>query len=418
MIGAVLNSASSINLIFTIEKAGSGVILTRVDVLKRLALLSASHTWARTHVLTIMNVFLVDLESVETRYTGQWKTHVPDLLRKAGHNVTIISGPSDIPSATTPGAFLNFGGTNIYKADQVAQLGRLFCAGSIKAGDHFIFTDAWHPGIVNLKYMSELLGIPVTTHGLWHAGSYDPQDFLGRLVGNKPWVRHAEKSFFHAFDHNYFATNFHIEMFVTNLLNDYPTENPWLEEDLADIVAGADSRFVRTGWPMEYFQDTLAPYKGMKKRDMILFPHRIAPEKQVEIFRDLAQYLPQYEFVVCQDQTLTKHEYHTLLGEAKLVFSANLQETLGISWYEGAVVDAIPMVPDRLSYSEMAFDTFKYPSEWTENYQAYDSCRPAICNKIMQYMNHYEQFVPQVRKQTEALYEHFFSADKLLDNIK
>jgi hypothetical protein len=27
-------------------------------------------------------VFLVDLESVETRYTGQWKTHVPNLLTK------------------------------------------------------------------------------------------------------------------------------------------------------------------------------------------------------------------------------------------------------------------------------------------------------------------------------------------------
>ena len=58
-----------------------------------------------------MNVFLVDLEAVETRYTGQWKTHVPALLRKAGHNVQIIDGPEDIPRATTPGAFLNFGGT-------------------------------------------------------------------------------------------------------------------------------------------------------------------------------------------------------------------------------------------------------------------------------------------------------------------
>jgi hypothetical protein len=365
-----------------------------------------------------MTVFLIDLEAVETRYTGQWKTHVPSLLRKAGHNVQIISGPTDIPNATTPGAFLNFGGTNIYKASQVEQMGRLFCNGAVHPGDHFIFTDAWHPGIINLKYMSELLGIPITTHGLWHAGSYDPQDFLGRLVGDKPWVRNAEKSFFHAFDHNYFATNFHIKMFVTNLLNDYPTENPWLEEDLADIIAGEDPRFVRTGWPMEYFQDTLAPYKGMKKRDMILFPHRIAPEKQVEIFRDLATHLPQYEFVVCQDQQLTKHEYHTLLGEAKMVFSANLQETLGISWYEGAVVDAIPMVPDRLSYSEMAFDTFKYDSAWTESYDAYDSARPAVCNKIIQYMNHYEQFLPQVRKQTEVLHEQFFSARYLLDNIR
>jgi hypothetical protein len=354
------------------------------------------------------NVFLVDLESVETRYTGQWKSHVPNLLSKAGHNVQVISGPTDIPSATTPGAFLNFGGTNIYKSRQVEQISRLFCAGSVNAGDHFLFTDAWHPGIVNLKYMSELLGIPVITHGLFHAGSYDPQDFLGRLVGDKPWVRHAEKSFFHAFDHNYFATDFHIEMFFKNLFN----------IDARDIVFNSKDKWVRTGWPMEYMKETLADYWTIPKRDLILFPHRIAPEKQVEIFRDLATHLPQYEFVVCQDQNLTKHEYHTLLGQAKIVFSANLQETLGISCYEGALVDAIPMVPDRLSYSEMYYDTFKYPSAWTENYEAYEAARPALCYRIIQYMNNHDQFKFQVRKQATDLTEKFFSADKLLEMIK
>ena len=164
-----------------------------------------------------MTVFLIDLESVSTRYTGQWKTHIPKLLEKEGHNVHVITGPTDIPDATTPGAFLNFGGTNIYKAAQVEAMARLFTQGEVKSGDHFIFTDAWHPGIVNLRYMSELLNIPVTTHGLWHAGSYDPEDFLGRLIGDKPWVRHAEKSFFFCYDHNYFATDFHIKMFAKNL---------------------------------------------------------------------------------------------------------------------------------------------------------------------------------------------------------
>ena len=365
-----------------------------------------------------MTIFLIDLEAVDTRYTGQWKTHVPSLLRKAGHNVQIISGPADIPTATTPGAFLNFGGTNIYKSAQVEQMGRLFCSGSVQPGDHFLFTDAWHPGIINLKYMSELLGISVVTHGLWHAGSYDPQDFLGRLVGAKPWVRNAEKSFFHAFDHNYFATDFHIRMFVTNLLNDYPTENPWLEEDLADIIAGEDPRFVRTGWPMEYMEDTLTMYKNMPKRDLILFPHRIAPEKQVEIFRDLATHLPQYEFVVCQDQQLTKNEYHNLLGESKMVFSANLQETLGISCYEGAVVDAIPMVPDRLSYTEMYYDTFKYPSVWTNDYNTYTVYRPDLCRAIIEHMENYSTRIPTIRKQAKDLHEQFFSANSLLDNIK
>jgi hypothetical protein len=365
-----------------------------------------------------MTIFLIDLEAVETRYTGQWKTHVPNLLRKAGHNVQIISGPEDIPTATTPGAFLNFGGTNIYKARQVEQMGRLFCSGAVNAGDHFVFTDAWHPGVINLKYMSELLGIPVTTHGLWHAGSYDPQDFLGRLVGNKPWVRHAEKSFFAAFDYNYFATQFHIELFFTNLLNDYPTENPWFEDDLAELRAGTFSdKFVRTGWPMEYMDDTLTMYKNMPKRDLILFPHRVAPEKQVEIFRDLAHHLPQYEFVVCQDQQLTKNEYHNLLGEAKMVFSANLQETLGISCYEGAVVDAIPMVPDRLSYSEMYYDTFKYPSVWTNDYDTYTAYRPDLCRKIIEHMDNYSTRIPAIRKQTKDLHDNFFSANKLLDHI-
>jgi hypothetical protein len=355
-------------------------------------------------------VFLIDLEAVETRYTGQWKTHVPAILKKAGHHVNIISGPTDIPSATTPGAFLNFGGTNIYKASQVEQMGRLFCNGSVHPGDHFIFTDAWHPGIINLKYMSELLGIPVVTHGLWHAGSYDPQDFLGRLVGDKPWVRFAEKSFFESFDHNYFATDFHVDLFCKNLLH---LSMPQSIEGFKEL-----GKIVRTGWPMEYMEDTLNMYKNMPKRDLILFPHRIAPEKQVEIFRDLKEHLPQYEFVVCQDQQLTKNEYHNLLGEAKLVFSANLQETLGISWYEGAIVGAIPMVPDRLSYSEMALDTFKYPSKWTESYDAYTVYRPDICREIIQHMDNYETRLPSLNKQVAILQENFFSCNTLLEMLK
>jgi glycosyltransferase involved in cell wall biosynthesis len=355
-------------------------------------------------------VFLVDLESVETRYTGQWKAHVPSLLRKAGHNVQIISGPQDIPTATTPGAFLNFGGTNIYKSVQVEQIGRLFCSGSVGPGDHFLFTDAWHPGIINLKYMSELLQIPVKIHALWHAGSYDPQDFLGRLIGDEPWVRHAEKSFFHAIDYNYFATKFHIELFCHNLLS--------IDFETAKLSYVEKGKITRTGWPMEYMVNTLTPYKGMDKKNLILFPHRLAPEKQVDIFRDLKEHLPQYEFVICQEQELTKNEYHNMLGEAKMVFSANLQETLGISWYEGAIVDAIPLVPDRLSYSEMGYATFKYPSEWTESFDAYTAHRPDVCAKIIQFMDNYDKFLPTLRKQTTDLTENFFSATALLENIK
>lgn len=357
-------------------------------------------------------VFLVDLESVETRYTSQWKTHVPKLLEEHSHEVYVISGPDDIPAATTPGAFLNFGGTNIYKASQVERMGRLFTEGRVKSGDHFIFTDAWHPGIINLKYMSELLGIPVVIHALWHAGSYDPQDFLGRLIGDAPWVRHSEKAFFNAIDHNYFATQFHINLFVKNLLE--------VPDGKITNVAGSlmrDGKIVQTGWPMEYMIDLIKPHEKTK-RDLILFPHRIAPEKQLDIFKDLALQLPEYEWVVCQEQDLTKDQYHDLLGQAKMVFSANLQETLGISMYEGAIVNAIPLVPDRLSYQEMYADIWRYPSWWTESWDHYFANKKDLCNRIKELMTDYDEYSKFIPQQAWSLNRHFFSANALLANIK
>jgi hypothetical protein len=359
-----------------------------------------------------MTVFLVDLEAVETRYTGQWKTHVPKLIEENGHEVYVIAGPTDIPSATTPGAFLNFGGTNIYKSVQVERMARLFTEGRVAAGDHFIFTDAWHPGIINLKYMSELLGIPVTIHALWHAGSYDPQDFLGRLIGDAPWVRYSEKAFFSAIDHNYFATQFHINMFVENLLE--------VPQGKITNVAGSllrEGKIVRSGWPMEYMPETITPYKR-EKRDLILFPHRIAPEKQVETFKELALALPQYEFIVCQELGLSKAGYHDLLGQAKMVFSANLQETLGISMYEGALTDAIPMVPDRLSYKEMYAEIWKYPSEWTESYSSFLAHKQELCDKIVEFMTDYDEYAKLIPQQARSLHHDFFSASELLKNIK
>jgi hypothetical protein len=168
---------------------------------------------------------------------------------------------------------------------------------------------------------------------------------------------------------------------------------------------------------MEYMPTTISPFKT-EKRDLILFPHRIAPEKQVEIFKELAAALPQYEWIVCQEQNLTKEAYHTLLGEAKLVFSANLQETLGISMYEGALVDAIPMVPDRLSYKEMYAEIWKYPSEWTESYSSFLHNKQALCDKIVEFMTDYDEYAKLVPQQARSLHHDFFSATELLKNIK
>jgi len=349
-----------------------------------------------------MTIHIVDIEAVDTRYTKQWKEHLPRQLRRATNDDVVVISGGEVPQATTPGAFLNFAGTNNYKSQQMLEISRMFANGEIKDNDYFLYTDAWNPTVIQLRYMAELLGIDISIGGLWHAGSYDPQDFLGRLIGDKPWVRHAEMSMYECYDDNFFASDFHIDMFTDVFDEDYALDYNSIK---------------RVGWPMEYLKGSLDSYKGMEKRDLILFPHRVAPEKQVDIFRDLKERLPQYEFVVCQEQQLSKNEYHNLLGEAKLVFSANLQETLGISWYEGALVDAIPMVPDRLSYSEMALPEFKYPSAWTEDYDAYLHNKDKVITQIVNYMENYEDLLVSLDKQRTKLNKDFFSGTALYKAI-
>jgi hypothetical protein len=352
-------------------------------------------------------IYIVDIEAVDTRYTKQWKDYLPDQLRRATNKEVVVISGGETPQATTPGAFLNFGGTNVYKSKQLEQIGEMFCKGEVKDGDYFLYTDAWNPTVIQLRYMAELLGVNIRIGGLWHAGSYDPHDFLGRLIGNDKWVRNAEKSMFYVYDQNFFATDFHINLFGSELLN--------FDRSLLEASHLATGKIIRTGWPMEYLRRNLEQYKGMEKRNLILFPHRIAPEKQLDIFKELAKQLPQYEFVVCQEKQLTKHEYHNLLGEAKMVFSANLQETLGISWYEGALVNAIPMVPDRLSYSEMALPEFKYPSEWTSlstiNYRE-------LADRIIDYMENYSSYLDALELQVEKLSKEYFSGEHLYEFCK
>ena len=354
-----------------------------------------------------MTIYIVDLEAVDTRYTKEWKKYLPvQLKRHTNSKIEVISG-GNTPQATTPGAFLNFGGTNVYKAKQMQQIGELFCNGKIKEGDYFLYTDAWNPTVLQLRYMAELLGINIRIGGLWHAGSYDPQDFLGRLIGDKPWVRNAERSMFETYDNNFFASDFHINMFV-DTFNEFGNY----------VGLTTDKTKVRrVGWPMEYLEGSMSAYKGMDKKDIILFPHRIAPEKQPDIFYDLKDALPQYEFVVCQEKELSKNEYHNLLGEAKMVFSANLQETLGISWYEGCLVDTMPLVPDRLSYTEMAIDEFKYPSKWTQDFESYQKSKKQLIQKIDFMMTNYKKIIPQIWKQKQQLQEKYFSGKQLYGDI-
>lgn len=351
-------------------------------------------------------IWVMALEPIETRYTGEWYNHVPNFLElKLGHEFHIeqISGVQK-NTQPTPGAFLNFSDTNYWKSSQICNFLNAYNSGLVSKDDHFIFTDAWNPAILQLKYMSDLLGLNWTLHGLWHAGSYDNHDFLGRIIGGAEWVRSTERALFYALDHNYFASQFHIDLFSRVILGD---------RKLFTITG----KIIRCGWPMEYLPETISKYTSRPKKKQIVFPHRVAPEKQVNIFKSLQKLLPEYEFVICQDRTLTKEEYHQTLADSMLVFSCSLQETLGIGVPEGVLANALPLVPDRLSYSEMYPEWCKYPAEWTADLDSYNRNQQKLCEKIRYFMENYEELSKHLNSLKQSLMTEYFSCKNLIDNI-
>jgi hypothetical protein len=295
------------------------------------------------------------------------------------------------------------------------EISREFAAGNIKDGDYFLYTDAWNPTVIQLKYMAELLGVKIRIGGMWHAGSYDPHDFLGRLIGDTPWVRNAEASMFYCYDDNFFASRFHSNMFFKNLFDvevlfGEDETDEWLNSNVPNNPA-----VHIVGWPMEYLPAIMKPYDTVQKKQKIIFPHRLAPEKQVDIFNDLAASMPEYEWFIAQEHELTKDEYHKHMAESKVMFSANLQETLGISAYEAALVGTYPMLPKRLSYTEMWDET--YPDRWVTNFKAYQDNKGYLMQFIRNTMERNDLYEVSKDMATKTG-EKFFDGKELYSTIK
>lgn len=348
------------------------------------------------------NIFILPIEPIETRYTKQWYDNIPKLLENKGFNIVTIDGILE-SNITTPGAFLNFTATNIWKNTQINEISRLISNNQIKNGDRVLITDAWNTGILQLKYMFELLNLDVEIHAIWHAGSYDPYDFLGRLIKDKHWTYNTERALFEAIDFNYFATNFHADLFLNTLYG----------EDTRELS------YIISGQPHDILIEELSNELKVFKKNQIVFPHRIAPEKQPEIIYDLKNTMIDIDFVICQEQTLTKNQYHTLLNESKVMFSASLQETLGIGQFEAACFDTLPCVPNRLSYSEIMNDykEFLYPSEWTNNYDNYIKNKNKLVDKLYDLVFNYEKYIGLIEDFKTKKLPQYMKSNIMIENL-
>lgn len=348
-------------------------------------------------------IYLVPIEPIDSRYTKQWYENIPKLIqdRAAEKNIEcprIVTIDGTIPTAgTTTGAFLDFAATNIYKASQAQKIAELFQAGEVQPGDKFLVTDAWNFVITPIKYMSDLLGIPVEIHGIWHAGAYDPTDILGMKM-SKPWPAEVERSWFYSCDWNYYATDFHRSMFLRNL----------------DIPQAYHNRAIRSGQPHEPIIAQLEPYINSPKKAQVMWPHRYNADKQPDIAEDLAG---KFNMIITQKMNLSKSEYYEHMGSSQVIFSCALHENLGISIMEAVLAGCIPVLPDRASYHEMYLPEFKYPSEWTSSHANYLKYKTDLVYFMSDRLNRPEAYALAMAEQRQILKDHYLTANIMIDNL-
>lgn len=287
-----------------------------------------------------MNIFMLPIEPLDMRYSTQWSTWFRHGFTSREDLRLTILNPKPLTTEITNGAFLDVCGTNYYKAKQLAEMCEFIHNGDVKDGDIIFVHDAWFPGIEMLAYIRDGLGIKFKIAGCLHAGTYDPTDFISKK-GMGVWGRDLENSWFQIYDAIFVATEYH-----KNLLQ-------------CARYFSKDSIYV-TGFPLERPKCTI----GIRKDNIVVFPHRLTEDKQPHLFDELARILsisyPDWQFIKTQEVKRSKQEYYNLLQRSKISVSFALHENWGIGMQESVMMNCLPIVPNRLSYKEMYPVIFRY----------------------------------------------------------
>ena len=77
----------------------------------------------------------------------------------------------------------------------------------------------------------------------------------------------------------------------------------------------------------------------------------------------------------------------------------------------------MPLVPDRLSYTEMYNDIWKYDSTWTSSYANYEINKHKLAEMIKNDMENYDKKLPKLFELEQELTHTYFSANNLLNTI-
>lgn len=343
-------------------------------------------------------IHIVDYFNSDVRHMRHWQTVVRKSLINAGHEVNIIEGTNSNLALASLGLL----GDIFYKTTQFENIYEEFIAEGVSQGDIFIFTDAWNPTVISVKYISEIMGMDLHTIGLWRDGIYDVNSKIrtGLLRRPKDWAKTVERALYKVYDVNCFITPIQKKRFLTRY---------GLKDSDTSIVTGLPYSGVRM------IKDTLPI---VEKEDIIVLPHDAIDAEQRDIFKALRNYLKGYTFVDAHELRLTDGEYYSLLNRAKAVLAINLSETDPTHIYEALMFECVPIIPDRLIYKDVFPERYQYPSSYTHPpFLNFVRGREYMHERVKMAIDNYDTYVPHMREDFLDIENKFFNTNHFIQVI-
>jgi glycosyltransferase involved in cell wall biosynthesis len=303
-------------------------------------------------------IYFLPIEPMESRYSKQmlgWVEKALSALRLSYQTIC----PRYTEQKITHGQFLDTTGSALFKADQLKRVVDLFAKREIRNGDVFLVGDSWFPGIEVIKQLAELQGIKVTLAGWFYAGMCDPNDYYTKTL--KQWANNFETMMLTVFDFICVGSEWHKGLIEASY-------NICTAEVLPYGLAWESYNLL----PWEDDYNLLQKLHQAKNEKIVHFPHRLADEKQPQIFIDLANELapkyPDWQWIISTTQDnsfppeqlmvvkVVKHDskasYLEFVSRSSIFYSSALQETFGYALHEAIALGSAVVAPNRLSYIE------------------------------------------------------------------
>tara|TARA_R100000655_G_scaffold109929_1_gene166415 strand:+ start:9112 stop:10089 length:978 start_codon:yes stop_codon:yes gene_type:complete len=291
----------------------------------------------------MQRIIYLPLEHIDMRYTVYLDRIITDYLDKNNYDYIKVY-PNIEKREIKDGSFLDAPTTIEFKSKQIAEISKMYYNNTIRDGDIIFTSDIWFPGIESIAYLNYFTKKNVKLRGFLHAGSFTDTDFVRDM---ERWAKNFEDMVFDITDKVFVASNF-------------------IKNDVIKKRIINEDKLIVTGLPLD--KDNYIKYRQNAKENIVIFNGRNVDEKQPWLFDELEKKVVQrygqaikgFKFINTHKNNYSKDDYYELLGKSKVVVSFALQENFGIGINEAVELGCIPILPNRLVYTEFYSKEYLY----------------------------------------------------------